>query len=149
MDKGELMRTILSANTPKYSKADNSAINLNVRFEELDDFVPFSAQANDSEPHGRELFARATAGEFGPVEAYVEPAPTAGQIRKEAYVADTSRAEWIDQLKTATPEQIETFVRNKVNADGVTDLASAKACLKRIETGMVTVMKLLALLVKE
>ncbi len=37
---------------------------LNIR-----DAVPFSASPTDPEPHGREIFARAAAGEFGEVAA--------------------------------------------------------------------------------
>lgn len=36
--------------------------------------IPFHATIDDTEPHGRDLFARATQGEFGPVAPYVEPA---------------------------------------------------------------------------
>ena len=35
--------------------------------------IPFGADPNDPEPHGRELFARAVAGEFGPIAEYVAP----------------------------------------------------------------------------
>lgn len=38
--------------------------------------VPFTASENDIEAHGRELFSRAVAGEFGAVEEYSAPAPT-------------------------------------------------------------------------
>lgn len=30
-------------------------------------WIPFTASPDDVEPHGRELYARAVAGEFGPV----------------------------------------------------------------------------------
>lgn len=35
--------------------------------------IPFTASPHDVEPHGRELFARAVAGDFGPVAEYVPP----------------------------------------------------------------------------
>lgn len=38
-------------------------------------WVPFSAAAEDPEPHGRDLFAAAIAGRFGPVADYVPPPP--------------------------------------------------------------------------
>ena len=38
-------------------------------------WVPFTAAPDDPEPIGRELFAAAVAGEFGPVASYVPPPP--------------------------------------------------------------------------
>lgn len=35
--------------------------------------IEFTASPTDVEPRGRELFARATAGDFGPVADYVPP----------------------------------------------------------------------------
>ncbi len=52
--------------------------------------IPFTADSNDSEAHGRDLFARAVAGEFGAVAEYVAPVKTAGQLRAEAKVARTA-----------------------------------------------------------
>ena len=38
-------------------------------------WLPFTAAPDDPEPMGRELFAAAVAGEFGPVAEYVPPPP--------------------------------------------------------------------------
>ena len=63
-----------------------SGIDLVVRFREIDEDLPFTASPNDVEEHGRDLFARATAGEFGAIAAYVAPvivtppAPTKEQL---------------------------------------------------------------------
>jgi hypothetical protein len=42
-------------------------------------WIPFTASPDDSEQHGRELYAQAVAGDFGPVAPYVAlpPAPPA------------------------------------------------------------------------
>lgn len=74
------MFTVTSAANPKYATPDNSIIELQVTFAEFGDAVlPFGATANDVEVHGRELYARALAGEFGPIAAYEPPAPTQNQ----------------------------------------------------------------------
>lgn len=39
--------------------------------------VPFTASPDDVEAHGREIYQKAIAGEFGPVGAYVAPPPPA------------------------------------------------------------------------
>lgn len=45
--------------------------------------IPFTASPDDSEPLGRDLYARAVAGEFGPIAPYVAPTPTPEQILAE------------------------------------------------------------------
>ena len=67
------MLTVTSAKNPTYAQ-DSSVICLEVTFEEFGDKVlPFGASASDPEQHGRELYARAIAGEFGEIAPYVEP----------------------------------------------------------------------------
>lgn len=43
-------------------------------------WVPFTASESDPEAHGRELFTRAAAGEFGPVAVWVAPAPSQADL---------------------------------------------------------------------
>lgn len=63
---------ILSASNPQWADAAHTIINLDVDFKEMGP-VPFTASANDTEPHGKDLFTRASAGEFGPLAVYVAP----------------------------------------------------------------------------
>jgi hypothetical protein len=76
------MLTIQYAKDPVYVNAEGTFINLIVKFDEFEEELPFGASPNDCEEHGRELFARAKAGEFGTVAPYVPPAsidiPTEG-----------------------------------------------------------------------
>lgn len=60
---------IINAKNPV--RVNATTINLQVQFEELqaEGYLPFSATPTDQEPHGRELYQRANAGEFGPVIA--------------------------------------------------------------------------------
>ena len=80
-----------------------------------------------------------------PMQQPEKRARDAAEARATTFITDTDRSNWLDQLKIATLPQIETFVRNQINADGVTNLATAQTCLKRIETGLVIMMKLIAL----
>ena len=81
--------TVVSANSPVWANAANSAITLNVCFEGLDFSMPFTASQSDCEAHGRELFNRTVSGEFGSIAAYVAPvivtppAPTKEQLLAE------------------------------------------------------------------
>ena len=48
-------------------------------------WIPFHATPNDSEPHGRELYANAIAGEYGEIAPYVPPtAAEMLQAKREA-----------------------------------------------------------------
>ncbi|WP_206022731.1 hypothetical protein [Billgrantia bachuensis] len=69
---------ILSVRDPQWVDENRTAINCWVRTNTLVQEVPFTATPYDPEPHGRELFARCLAGEFGDIaapEAQRLPAP--------------------------------------------------------------------------
>ena len=71
----------LEARNPAYADAQKTKVNLEVRFVELPDdgFIPFTANPNDTEPHGRQLYQLAVLGTFGDVVAFdpaTVPLPT-------------------------------------------------------------------------
>lgn len=57
-----------------WATPDLSAISMDVTFDALG-VLPFCAVPDDVEEHGRELFERAAAGDFGPIADYVAPPP--------------------------------------------------------------------------
>jgi len=67
------MFTLQYAKNPVYNNEEETAILLTVKWEEFVEEMPFGACSYDSEPHGRDLFNRAKAGEFGEVAPYVAP----------------------------------------------------------------------------
>lgn len=52
----------------RWANMDHTAINAWVAFEGFAQPLPFTASATDVEAHGRDIYARAVAGEFGPIE---------------------------------------------------------------------------------
>jgi len=70
-------RTLVAASHPKFFAPDSSAIELVAEFAELKSLgpIPFVADRDDGAMHGRAIYERALAGEFGEVAAYVPPAP--------------------------------------------------------------------------
>jgi len=62
----------MEARNPQYSKADNSTIDVEVNHP-THGWIPFTADPNDTEAHGREIHAKALAGEYGVIAAYVGP----------------------------------------------------------------------------
>lgn len=124
-----------SATSPRYVDAGQTGIALDVVFilqegkpevpgvpgrpavpavpEVLSDPWPFFAVPTDVEAHGRELYAKAAAGDFGPVAAYVPPPPPpviipASITRRQCalqLLADglVTKAEAVAMAATATP----------------------------------------------
>ncbi|WP_256671857.1 tail fiber assembly protein [Pseudomonas sp. 18058] len=64
------MMKVLSARQPRWNDVEHTSLNLLVTFEESKDTLgemPFTASPKDPESHGRELFERATALEYGDI----------------------------------------------------------------------------------
>ena len=70
---------IKEAKNPRWDNAEKTFIICDVWFAGFDEFLSFGACLSDPEPHGRELFTRAAAGEFGPVADYVPAMPIIDQ----------------------------------------------------------------------
>lgn len=69
------MLTVKGARAPRWNNAEHTSLNLQVTFEETAETLgemPFTASPEDNEAHGRDVFARAVALEFGPI---LEPSP--------------------------------------------------------------------------
>jgi hypothetical protein len=65
------MLTIEYAYNPVYSNEAGTSIDLMVKFVEMAEVLPFTARPNDVEEYGRQLYANALIGEYGPVGPYV------------------------------------------------------------------------------
>ena len=63
-----------SAKTPQWVDAEHTRINLKVTFDNIPEHT-FTADPNDCEAHGRDIFERAVKGEFGDVAEYEPPPP--------------------------------------------------------------------------
>ena len=56
----------------RYANAGRTAIDCFVAFDKFASPLPFTASPDDSEAHGREIFAKAVAGQFGAVAPFIE-----------------------------------------------------------------------------
>ena len=83
------------AKNPQWANADHTLIDLTIKWDAIDEELPFTASPDDCEEHGRAIFAAAQAGEYGEVAEFVPYVPT--QEEKAAAI----RAER-DALLTAT-----------------------------------------------
>jgi hypothetical protein len=72
---------IIYAKNPIWADESHTLIDLSVRFEEIDEDLPFTASPNDCAAHGRLLHANALAGAYGVIAEYVPPPlPTAEEL---------------------------------------------------------------------
>ena len=67
------MPTVQDVKNPIYADATGQAINCNVKFDTIPEYLPFTATSYDPEPYGRELYNQLVAGVWGPVAPYVPP----------------------------------------------------------------------------
>jgi hypothetical protein len=72
------------AKNPVWANAEHTMIDLTVKWDAIDEELPFSASPNDCEAHGRAIFESAAAGQYGVVGEYVAPPnPTPEQIKAQ------------------------------------------------------------------
>jgi hypothetical protein len=67
------MFTLEYAKTPQWASDDGQAISVIVKWVEFDEEMPFCATSYDIYDHGKDLFNRAKAGEFGEIAAMNAP----------------------------------------------------------------------------
>jgi len=99
-----MTRTVNNARNPVWADYQKTVINLEVDFDELDEeYVSFTANPNDVEPHGVEIYNRALAGEFGPIADWVPPENITGdQAMALLRKARNSRLEKTDYIEMPT-----------------------------------------------
>lgn len=61
------------AKNPRWANVEHTMIDLTIKWDVIDEELPFTANPNDCEEHGRAIFAAAAAGQFGEVAQYVPP----------------------------------------------------------------------------
>ena len=69
------MSNVETIHSPIYVDETGTRIDCMVKFDTVPVEVPFTADANDIEAHGRAIYNALINGEYGPVGAYVPPAP--------------------------------------------------------------------------
>lgn len=106
------MLTVQYAKDPIYNDNTGDSINLVVKFYEFSNEVLFAATTYDTMDYGRELHARAQAGEFGPVVPYVPPVPTA-EDNKQTAVAKLENTDWTDAPDIDNPQVSNPYLLNK------------------------------------
>lgn len=112
-DRVMTIRTINSAQNPKWADAANTMIDLEVDFDELDEvYVPFTASPADPEEWGRTLFQDAVNGQYGEIAAWVAPENISGEdalsmvrAKRDELLRETDYIEMPTKWATLTAEK--------------------------------------------
>lgn len=71
------------AKNPRWVNAEHTMIDLEIKWDQIDEELPFTASPTDCEAHGRAIFDAAAAGQFGEVAEYVPPPTPLEEIEQE------------------------------------------------------------------
>jgi hypothetical protein len=102
----KLIRTVNDVRNPKWINAEHTLLNCEVDFDELDEvYVWFTADPNDIEEHGRQIYADCVAGNYGEIEEFDVAAFEAEQetIETERTEAQNAKDAAKAKLKAGTP----------------------------------------------
>jgi|SRR5690625_3733743 len=98
---------------PQYAAADESLIDVELNHPEYG-WIPFTASPDDPEEHGRDIYAAAKAGEYGPVAPYTPPppapAPVPAQVtRRQGRLAllDVGKLDAVESAIAAISDPVE------------------------------------------
>ena len=113
MDSDIMKIEYTSVKDPVWGNAEKTQIELTVKFVHLEQEVPFTASKTDSAKHGRELFLRAQAGDFGEIKEYTPPTEleiaaevNPGKLRREMDEC-VQKAQYWDMF--AQPEKVQEW----------------------------------------
>lgn len=80
------------ARNPKWANKERTAIDMIIKWDGLDEELPFTATPHDPEAHGRALFEAASQGHFGVIQDFVEPTEDAdAMLQSWRNTAEVSR----------------------------------------------------------
>lgn len=91
------------AKDPRWANAEQTLIDLIIKWDEYPDELPFTASPNDPEEYGRQIYAAAAAGQFGPVAAYVPPPPPSAEANKTNAEQRLQATDWVNEPDVYDP----------------------------------------------
>ena len=122
------MYTVESITDIVYRTEDKQHINCKVKFAEFNEIMPFTANANDPEEHGVNIYNDIVSGKYGAIGDYVPPpAPTTKQLWNR--VRDRRDALLTQSDVLVLPDRWATYTEERQNA-----LSAYRQALRDITT---------------
>lgn len=84
---------------PQWADKEHTAVNCMVKFEHIEQAVPFTATASDTEAYGRDIYAACLRGEAGEIAEYVQPSISPEKAR-ELKTAEINT--WRNRMESAS-----------------------------------------------
>lgn len=101
---------------PQWANAEQSLIDLIIKWVEYSEELPFTANPNDVEEYGREVYAATAAGQFGIVAPYIAPIATAAQNKDNA-VQRLQSTDWVNEPDVYDPTRNPHLMNRDVFLD--------------------------------
>jgi hypothetical protein len=98
-----------------YRDGSGQVIDLTVKFLEFNEPVRFAATPTDPEEYGRQLYANAVRGDYGPVAPYTPPPPyvPTAQDNKNKAVSLLSETDWTAAEDVGNPQIANPYLVNQ------------------------------------
>ena len=94
---------VTSVANPVWANAAQTLINCQITVEQYPgEVLPFTADPNDVEAHGRQIYADCIAGKYGPIGPYVAPVATAEQNKAQAQQR-LAKTDWVNEPDVYDP----------------------------------------------
>ena len=103
------------AKNAKWANKEHTLIDVVARFEEINEDLPFTADPNDPEEHGRDIYARALSGDYGVIAEYIPPPiriPTADNNKTTA-INLLQQTDWATIADVADPKISNPYLKNQ------------------------------------
>lgn len=118
---------IKSVRNLRWGDAAKTVVNADVKFAELPDPVPFAASSKDVEAHGRQVYADAITGKYGPITEYIASVVSPSELARASQEAAAKADNLLAQLKGMDAAQFDAWWEANV-----TSVAQAIMVLKRL-----------------
>lgn len=110
------MFTLQYAKNPVWNNDTGHAIELIVKWEEFSEEMPFTATDYAWDTlHGKDVFFRAVAGEFGEIAPYVPPVPVppTAEQNKQTAISKLQATDWSATVDIANPQYSNPYLANQ------------------------------------
>jgi hypothetical protein len=91
------------AKDPRWANAEQTLIDLIIKWDEIPEELPFTASPNDVVDYGRQIYAAAAEGQYGPVAAYTPPPPPNAEANKFEAEQRLAATDWVNEPDVYDP----------------------------------------------
>ncbi len=91
------------AKDPRWANAEQTLIDLIIKWDEIPEELPFTASPNDVVDYGRQIYAAAAEGQYGPVAAYTPPPPPNAEANKTNAAQRLQATDWVNEPDVYDP----------------------------------------------